>query len=58
MIVVANNPVTIEDIKVAENSLNSFGIDIGMMMGRITRRKPAPVVHDYIEIQCELIKMQ
>ena len=52
---VANNPVTIEDIKIAENI---FGTYIGKMKGKTTRRKPAPVVHDYIEILNELIMTQ
>ncbi len=52
---VTNNPVTTEDIKIAENI---FAKDIGAMKGKTTRRKPAPVVSDYIEIPKELISAQ
>ena len=52
---VTNNPVTTEDIKIAESI---FGKDIGAIKGKTTRRKPAPVVSDYIEIPKELISAQ
>ena len=42
-----NNPVTTDDIKIAEKS---FGPDIGTLKGKTTRRKPLPVVNDYISI--------
>jgi hypothetical protein len=52
---VIGNPVTTEDIKIAEKV---FGPDIGALKGKTTRRKPAPVVSDYIEIPKELISTQ
>ena len=50
-----NNPVTTDDIKIAEKI---FGPDIGALKGKSTRRKPAPVVDDYIEIPKELFTAQ
>ena len=50
-----NNPVTTDDIKIAEKL---FGPDIGTLKGKTTRRKPLPVVNDYIEIPKELIQAQ
>lgn len=52
---ITNNPVTTEDIKIAEKI---FGTDIGAIKGKTTRRKPVPVVNDYIEIPKELISSQ
>ena len=40
---VANNPVTTEDVKIAEQI---FGNNIGALKGKTTRRKPLPVVSD------------
>jgi hypothetical protein len=50
-----NNPVTTEDIKVAERI---FEPDIRVVKGKTSRRKPAPVVSDYIEIPRKLISTQ
>ena len=44
---IANNPVTTDDINLAEKI---FGRDIGAIKGKTTRRKPVPVVDDYIDI--------
>ena len=52
---ITNNPVTTEDIEIAEKI---FGPDIGTLKGKTTRRAPAPVVDDYIEIPDELIAAQ
>jgi hypothetical protein len=52
---ITNNPVTTDDIIVAEKI---FAPDIGALKGNTTRRKPAPVVNDYIEIPKELIATQ
>ena len=50
-----NNPVTTDDIKIAEKT---FGPDIGTLKGKTTRLKPLPVMNDYIEIPKELIRAQ
>jgi hypothetical protein len=55
MNVINNNPVTTDDIKIAKKI---FGPDIGALKGKTTRRKPAPVVNDQIEIPQELISAQ
>lgn len=52
---ISNNPVTSEDIKCAEKI---FGPDIGGLKGKTTRRTPAPVVNDQLEIPKELITAQ
>ena len=44
---IRNNPVTVEDINLAEKI---FGPDIRSLKGKTTRRTPAPIVADYIEI--------
>ena len=52
---ITNNPVTTEDIDLAEQN---FGQDIGSLKGKITRRKPTPVANDYIKIPIELTLKQ
>ena len=44
-------PITIEDIKTAELI---FGPDIGALKGKTVRKKPTPVVSNYIKIPREL----
>jgi len=48
---IKNNPVTVDDINIAEKV---YGPDIGSLKGKTTRRKPKPVVKDYVEIPREL----
>ncbi len=49
---IANNPVTVEDINVAEKI---FGPDIGVLKGKSTRTKPLPVVRNHVKIPAEII---
>jgi hypothetical protein len=52
---IRNNPITLEDIKIAESI---FGLDIGGLKGKSVRTKPTPVVSDYIAIPQEIIEAQ
>jgi hypothetical protein len=52
---IKNNPVTTEDIEIAEKI---FGPDIPSLKGKTTRRKPVPVIEDYIDIPKELVSAQ
>ena len=49
---VKDTPITIEDIKTAELI---FSPDIGGLKGKTVRKKPNPVVSNYIEIPKDLI---
>jgi hypothetical protein len=55
MNMIYHDPVTISDIELAEKI---FGQDIGSLKGKTVRRKPIPVVEDYIEIPKELVAAQ
>jgi hypothetical protein len=52
---IRNNPITLEDIKIAESI---FGLDIGSLKGKPVCTKPTPVVSDYIAIPQEIIEAQ
>jgi hypothetical protein len=52
---ISNNPVTIEDIKIAQQI---FGMDIGLLKGKTTRKKPLPVINDYIKLPKKLFAKQ
>jgi hypothetical protein len=52
---IPNNPITTDDINLAEKIL---GRDIGPIKGKTTRKKPVPVVDEYIDIPKELIASQ
>eukprot|EP00978_Attheya_sp_CCMP212_P034752 scaffold147344_cov30-Attheya_sp.AAC.1 len=55
MNVVQDNPITIEDVKLAENI---FGPDVATLKGKTTRRKQIPVVEDMISVPRELVQAQ
>jgi hypothetical protein len=55
MNLIANNPVTTKDIEITEEI---FGPDIGSLKGKTAKRKPVPVVNDYINIPQELTVKQ
>jgi hypothetical protein len=55
MNIIANNPVTQDNINMAENI---FRPDIDTLKGKTTRMKPTPIIEDYIEIPNEIIKAQ
>ena len=50
---ISNCPITLEDIKIAEQI---YGKDIASLKGKTTRTKPLPVIKDYIDIPKELIE--
>jgi hypothetical protein len=52
---IKNNPVTTEDVNIAEKI---FGPDLATLKGKMTRCAPVPVIEDRIEIPRELITAQ
>jgi hypothetical protein len=52
---IKNNPVTTEDVDIAEKI---FGPDVATLKGKMTRCAPIPVIEDRIEIPRELITAQ
>ncbi len=51
---IKDNPVTEEDIKIAEDI---FGPEVAVMKGRNTRSRPTPVTQDYIAVPKKLMKI-
>jgi hypothetical protein len=52
---IKNNPVTTEDVDIAEKI---FGPDVATLKGKMTHHAPIPVIEDCIEIPRELITTQ
>ena len=52
---IKDNPITVQDIKMAEKI---FGPDISDLKGKTTRTKPLPVIEDYMTIPEELTRAQ
>ena len=50
---IKNCPVTVEDINICEKI---FGPDVHALKGKSVRKKPRPVIDDYVEIPKELIR--
>ena len=55
MNLIANNPVSTEDIELAKEI---FGPDIGSLKDKTTRKTPLPVVNNFIDIPQELTLKQ
>ena len=52
---IKNNPVTTEDVDIAEKI---FGPDVATLRGKTSRHAPVPIIEDHIKIQRELITAQ
>jgi hypothetical protein len=52
---IKNNPVTTEDVNIAEKI---FGPDLATLKGKMTCCAPVPIIEDHIEIPRELITAQ
>ena len=52
---IRNCPVTLQDINMAEKI---FGKDVGTLKGKTERRKPIPVVSNFVEVPRELYRAQ
>ena len=48
---IKNCPVTLEDIEVANKI---YGPDVAVLKGKSVRKKPIPVIKDYVEIPKEI----
>ena len=55
MNLIKNNPITNDDVKIAANI---FGPDVSTIKSKTTRRRPLPVIDDYIEIPRALVQNQ